>query len=248
VIVVATDDFEVYHEAVTALRARGATFTTVELDEELPDRTAVVLTSDGETDRFRHSNCPVLVVDPDNSRAAVDDALATIGGGRGRTIIGIDPGQRPGIAVLEGETVVAAFQIPLGDAIDRISTELERRGAANPVVRVGDGARLQGGRLINELEDVRVELVDESGTTPYLGPGARGMGDVIAAINIARLEGEPIDSRQIEPTDGELQRIKDRSREHSERNRAIDETLARRVARGELTIESALAIHRGDEE
>jgi len=35
-----------------------------------------------------------------------------------------------------------------------------------------------------------------------------------------------------------------RSRERSETNRAIDETLARKVAGGELTIDEALAEHR----
>ncbi len=73
------------------------------------------------------------------------------------------------------------------------------------------------------------------------------MEDVLAAVNIARLEGELVDRREIEPTAGELQVIKDRSREQSEHNRAIDEGLARRVAAGELTIAEALLEHRADE-
>jgi hypothetical protein len=73
------------------------------------------------------------------------------------------------------------------------------------------------------------------------------MGDVLAAVNIARMEGERIESRDVEPTAGELQRIKDRSREESETNRAIDDDLARRVALGELTVGEALAEHRGDD-
>jgi hypothetical protein len=85
-------------------------------------------------------------------------------------------------------------------------------------------------------------------TSPYLGTGARGMGDVLAAVNIARIEGEPIESRDIEPTAGEIQRIKDRSREESEHNRAIDESLARRVAVGDLTISEALDEHDRREE
>ena len=38
-IVVATADFEVYHGVVNELRDRGVTFTTLEPDEELPERT-----------------------------------------------------------------------------------------------------------------------------------------------------------------------------------------------------------------
>jgi hypothetical protein len=157
-------------------------------------------------------------------------------------LVGVDPGRKPSIAVLAGETVVAAFQVPLSEAVDVIQREADE--ATAPVVRIGDGSRLESAKLVNDLEDVTVELVDETGTTPYLGTGARGMGDVLAAVNIARLDGEAVDAREIDPTDGELQRIKDRSREVSSDDRTIDDALARRVAAGDLTVEEALDEHR----
>ena len=242
-IVVATSDFEVYHGVVTELRERGTAFTTVEPDAALPDHTDVIVTGADHADDF--ADVPTIVADPDDPRRAVDQALAVVRGDGGRTVIGVDPGRKPGIAVLVGETVVAAFHVPLGEAVDVIRREAA--DAPSPVVRIGDGSRLKGAKLITDLDDVTVELVDETGTTPYLGTGARGMGDVLAAVNIARLEGEVVDAREIEPTEGEIQVIKDRSRERSERNRAIDEVLARRVAAGELTIDEALAEHRDDE-
>ncbi|WP_049919949.1 hypothetical protein [Halobiforma nitratireducens] len=241
-IVVATSDFEVYHGVVNELRDRGTTFTTVEPGDPLPEGTAVVVTAADHADEF--ADVTTIVADPDAPRRAVDQAMTAVRGNGGRTIVGVDPGRKPGIAVLAGEMVVAAFQVPLADAVDVIQREVSE--AANPVVRIGDGSRLQGAKLVNDLEDVRVELVDETGTTPYLGTGGRGMEDVLAAVNIARLEGEVVDAREIEPTAGELQVIKDRSREQSETNRAIDDVLARRVAAGELTIEEALAKHRDD--
>ncbi|THE63470.1 hypothetical protein D8Y22_16680 [Salinadaptatus halalkaliphilus] len=241
-IVVATSDFELYHGVVNELRDRSATFTTVEPDEALPDATTVVITGPDHDEDVSATSVTTIVASPDEPRRAVDQALTAVRGEGGRTIVGVDPGKKPGIAVLAGETVVAAFQVPLGDAVDVIEREVD--DAADPIVRIGDGARLQSTKLVNDLEDVRVELVDETATTPYLGTGARGMEDVLAAVNIARLEGEVVDGREIEPTAGELQVIKDRSREHSETNRAIDEMLARRVAAGELTIEEALSEHR----
>lgn len=247
-IVVATADFEVYHGVVNELRDRGATFTTVEPDADFPESTTVIVTGAEHADAFAAEDVAVIVADPDAIRAAVDEALATVRGGGGRTIIGVDPGRNPGIAVLAGETVVAAFHVPIGDAVDVIHREVREGDPVDPVVRVGDGSRLEGAKIVSDLEDVRVELVDETGTTPYLGTGARGMGDVLAAVNIARLEGEPVETREIEPTAGELQVIKDRSREHSETNRAIDEALARRVASGELTVPEALEIHRNGNE
>jgi hypothetical protein len=241
VIVVATADFELYHEVVDLLRERGVAFTTVEPDDDLPEGTSVVVTApddhiDGDADVDR------VTATADEARRAVDEALALLRGGEGRTVVGVDPGTRPGVAVLAGETVVAAFHVPLADAVETIRREVA--DAVDPLVRIGDGARIQGARLVDDLDDVTVELVDETGTTPYLGTGTRGMGDVLAAVNIARLEGERVDSREIEPTAGELQRIKDRSRRVSTDDRTIDDALARRVAVGDLTVEEALDEHR----
>jgi hypothetical protein len=244
VIVVATADFELYHEVVTALRERGVDFTTVEHGEDLPAGTTVLVRG-VDDDQSVPEGVDVVEADPEDPRAAVDAVAAALRGTDGRTVVGVDPGERPGVAVLDGDAVTAAFQVPPGRVAEVVAEETE--AAADPLVRVGDGARLVGARILDDLPDVPVELVDESGTTPYLGAGARGMGDVLAAVNIARIEGERIESREIEPTEGELQRIKDRSREESEGNRAIDADLARRVATGDLSMAEALAKHRGDE-
>jgi hypothetical protein len=245
VIVVATADFELYHEVVTALRERGVDFTTVEPGEDLPEgTTALVRGVDDEGAVPGEADVAVVEAEPGDPRAAVDAVAATLRDGEGRTVVGVDPGDRPGVAVLEGDTVTAAFQVPAERVADVVREEVA--DAVDPLVRVGDGARLVGARLLEDLSEVPVELVDESGTTPYLGTGARGMGDVLAAVNIARREGERIGGREVEPTAGELTRIQDRSREQSEENRAIDADLARRVAAGDLSIEEALAEHADD--
>ena len=232
-----------YHGVVTELRDRGVDFTTIEPGDDWPDDTAVAVVAAGERVEIP-DGVEVVGADPERPRQAVEAAVAALRGGSGQTVVGIDPGERPGIAVLHGETVVAAFQVPAAEAAEAVRREVE--DAVEPLVRIGDGARLVGSRVIDDIDDVPVELVDETGTTPYLGTGARGMGDVLAAANIARQDGEEITSRDIEPTQGELKRIKDRSREASETNRAIDAELARRVAAGELTIEEALAEHGGE--
>jgi hypothetical protein len=244
VIVVATEDFEVYHGVVNELRDRGVEFTTIEPGDEWPEGADVAVIAAGESVEIP-DGVDVVQADPDAPRRAVEAVISALCGGDGRTIIGIDPGERPGVAILHGEMVVAAFQVPAAEAGEIVREEVE--DAVNPVVRIGDGARLVGARIIDDIQSVPVELVDETGTTPYLGSGARGMGDVLAAVNIARLDGEEIESRTIEPTAGELQKIKDRSREESETNRAISEDLARQVATGALTVEEALAEHDSDD-
>ncbi|WP_336364490.1 hypothetical protein [Halalkalicoccus salilacus] len=238
-IVVATEDFEIYHDVVAELRERGVTFTTIEPDDDLPEGTSVVVVGPEESG---FDGVETVHAEPEEPRTAVEAALSILRGGDGRTVIGVDPGDRPGIAVRSGAVVVAAFQVPLADAADVIREEV--RDGVDPLVRIGDGARLQGATIVNALDGVRVELVDETGTTPSLGTGARGMGDVLAAVNISQMEGEVIDVREIEPTEGELTTIKRRSRERSAENREIDTELARRVAAGELTVEEALEEHR----
>ena len=240
-IVVATENFEVYHDVVTELRERGVDFTTVEAGDPLPEETSVVVLAEGER-LDPQADATVVTAAPGDPRTAVEEAVGLLRGEPGQTVVGIDPGERPGIAVLVGETVVATFHVPADQAAAVVRDELE--GVPDPLVRIGDGARLVGARIIDDLDDITVELVDETGTTPYLGTGTRGMGDVLAAVNIARREGERIDSRDIDPTPGELQRIKNRSREQSDGERAIDEALARRVASGDLTIGEALDEHR----
>ena len=239
-IVVATEDFELYHGVVNELRDRSVGFTTIQPGDPLPNGTAAVITTAADGLDLA---VPTVYAEAAEPRAAVTAALRRVRG-EGRRIVGVDPGTKPGIAVLDGEDVVAAFQVPLSDAASVIRSEVE--DAADPLVRIGDGARLDGSQLIEELNGIPIELIDETATTPHLGTGTRGMGDVLAAVNIARREGERIGTREIEPTAGEIKVIKTASRERSPHNREITADLARQVAVGDLSIDEALDVHRDD--
>ncbi|PSP16940.1 hypothetical protein BRC62_05310 [Halobacteriales archaeon QH_10_67_13] len=241
-IVVATEDFELYHEVLAELRDRDLQFRTVEPGADLPPETTVVITDSGSVPLSTSipEDVERVLARPEAPRSAVEEAISLLRS-EGRTVVGVDPGERPGIAVLVGDRVVAAHQVG-PEEVPRV-IRAETADAPDPLVRVGDGARLIGARLIEELE-LPVELVDETGTTPHLGAGVRGVADVLAAVNIARIEGERVQTRSVEPTEGELTRIQDRARDRSETNRAIDAGLAREVALGNLTLEEALDRHR----
>lgn len=241
-LVVATTDFELYHGLVGELDARNVTFTTVDpTADELPDCDVVITGCDDTVS----SDAPIIRAIADDPRRGVEEALAFLRADEGRTVVGIDPGDRPGIAVLVGDTIVAAFHVPIDNVAETIARELD--GVDDPLVRVGDGSRLQSARIIDALAGYTVELVDETGTTPALGPGARRMDDVLAAVNIARIAGDETKDRNIEPTAGEIQQVKRRSREQSDGDRTIGDGLARRVARGDLTLDAALAEHEQNE-
>lgn len=246
VIVVATADFEAYHGLVAELRQRDLSFTTVEPGSELPDETDIVIAVDADDlAESVPADVPVVRADADAPRAALDQALARLRESAGQTIVGVDPGTKPGIAILSGERVVAAFQVPLNEAPEVIQAEVT--DALDPLVKIGDGARREGAVVVEELDDIRVEVVDETGTTPHLGRGARGMGDVLAAVNIARLDGEETEAVGFEPTAGEIQVIQNRSREETG-TETLPTSLAREVAKGDLTMDEAIARHRDDEE
>jgi hypothetical protein len=238
VIVVATADFECYHDLVAELRGRSVEFTTVSPGDDLPGSTRVVLTG---ADDPAPAGVERVVVEPGAARDAVERALAALRDDDGRTVVGVDPGERPGVAVLAGDTVVSAFQLPPDEVAPTVREAAA--DAPDPLVRVGDGARRWSARLVEALSDLPVELVDETGTTPSLGTGARGAGDILAAVNIARRSGERVDERDFEPSAGEIRRIKAESRRRSAGAVTIDETLARRVAVGEVTVDEALATY-----
>ncbi len=241
-IVVATDNFRLYHALVRELRARDMPFTTIEPGAELPEDATVLIAGPEDELAYPQADLDRVTTTAAEAQLGVERAVRSFQERSGRKVLGIDPGARPGIAVLRDEQVVSVFQVPLDETVETIRREIA--DSPNPILRIGDGDRLRSARLVNEFETAQVELVDETATTPRLGTGTRGMGDVLAAVNIALLGGEPVDSRDVEPTGGEIQRIQNESRERSDGSRTIDETLARKVAAGELTIDEALERHR----
>ena len=187
----------------------------------------------------------VVASDPEMT---VNEAIRLLRNGAllGRAVIGIDPGEEPGIAVVSNGIVEAVYRVPLGQAFGII--ERIEQSYSDILVRIGHGARLASMHLANLLvaQGIPVELVDESGTSPYLGKGAGGtaISDIVAAINIAYTQGVRVGHQEILPSKGEIRRIQERSRELSGGRTTISRPLAKRVALGEITIEEALTEHK----
>lgn len=161
-----------------------------------------------------------------------------------RIVIGIDPGKNPGVAVLEDGQVSEVYHVPARDVPGLVRQILEYYPGKDIAIRIGNGARLVRTRLINSILDmgVNVEVVDETGTSPFMGRGIHGfeVSDIIAAINIARLKGTSVGKQEVEPSMGEIKRIQEYSREHSNGKTSIPRDLARKVAKGEMTVEEAI--------
>jgi len=203
-----------------------------------------VITSEEEAGAITFPNV-VVASDPEMT---VNEAIRLLRNGALSecAIIGIDPGDEPGIAVVSNGIVEAVYRVPLGQAFGVI--ERIKQTYSDILVRIGRGARLVSTHLANTLvaQGIAVELVDESGTSPHLGKGTGGtaVSDIVAAINIAHTQGTRVGHQEVLPSKGEIRWIQERSRELSEGRTTISRQLAQRVAKGEITINEALNEHK----
>ncbi|MBW6517206.1 MAG: hypothetical protein K0A89_01705 [ANME-2 cluster archaeon] len=216
--------------------------------DPIPPDIGSVITSASESGKIDF-NSDKIVIFSENAESTVNAALQMLNSknGKGQIIIGIDPGKIPGVAVLKDDMVIAIYRIPPRQVLGVVKQVLENYPPENSIVRIGHGARLVSAHLSNSLLDlgVRVELVDETGTTPAMGRGVHGseISDIIAAINIARLKGIPPGIQDLEPSIGEIKRIQEMSRNLSNGKASIPRDLARKVAKDQLTIEEAIRMH-----
>jgi RNase H-fold protein (predicted Holliday junction resolvase) len=240
-----TTDFELSYDLLRLLKRRGLPYKSLDFREPVPGDVGVVIVGDGETDLVDH---PMVVVAGGDRELAVGEALRLLSGKDTiRTlVVGIDPGEkRIGFALVADGTVLEAKQLnTVGEVEEALEGVVERYPRKRTVLRVGHGAPTVRNRIINAAlgRNLRVEITDETSTTRKVV-----LPDVEAAITIAGLPGELVETAlRVSPTAGELRHIKKRSRERSGGAITISTALARRVALGDLSLDEAIAIMKGD--
>ncbi len=239
---IVTRDPRLYHELAGFLRERRWSALSLLPGARIPDSVAVVLTSPAERSSIRHPH--VLCVSEDGDRralgAAVADALAPTDPSA-ELVVGIDPGPRPGYAILDGEACVGAGSLESPEAAATFAAQLRHRFASRPLrFRVGAGDPLARNRIVNALlaRHRSVELVDENGTTPR---GRRRPRDAEAARKIGETPGVPVRGfLAVSATAGDIANLQRVSREGSGGRVTISRTSAHRVLRGEITLAEAL--------
>lgn len=212
--------------------------------EAIPFNVGAVITTEEEAERIDFDRSKMVIAKKPQS--ALDIALRLVRGDRdySHIVIGIDPGKYPGLAVLGNGKAIEVHHLSVGEVRGAVENIMRRHPGMEVTVRVGHGARLSRMQIVNSIADIaHVELVDETDTTPVLGRGVRGevVSDIIAAINIAGVPGVPAGRQVIEPSDGEVRVIQEHSRSHTNGRATISRRLARRVAKGELTLDEAVS-------
>jgi hypothetical protein len=237
-----TRDPSLYHELAGLLRERRWPTVSLLPGSRIPESVAVVLTSPAEAELIDHPNVIAVSegIDRRSLAAAVEHGLGASSGDT-EIVVGIDPGPRPGYAVLAGGVVIGQGNLESPEAADDFASHLRHRFAPRHVLfRVGTGDPPARNRIVNSLLEHQrtVELVDEQGTTPR---GRRRPRDAEAARAIALTRGELIRERIVARfTRGEIANLQRLSREGSEGRVTISRSSAHRVLRGEITLAEAV--------
>jgi hypothetical protein len=242
-VALATRDPVLYAELSSVLRERRIPSVSLLPGDRVPDRVVAVLTSELEARAIAHPR--VIVASQDGDRtgvwAEVESALQS-NDPQAELVLGIDPGPRPGYALVEGSHSIAEGILSGPEDAARLGSHLRRRFPHRRLrFRVGAGDRLARDRIVNALLPLRrpIEIVNEQGTTPR---GHRRPRDAAAARAIARGPGRPIVGRlPLTITPGEIANLQRVSREDSGGQFTIPRRVAEGVLRGELTLLEALA-------
>jgi len=242
IIGIMTDNFRFFYDLVQALKERGERFISLDFDDHVPSNVGVIITTEAEKSKVRFHS----VVAHDRPDFAIDVANAVLRGGKDleSLTIGIDPGSRPGVAVLGDGNVLFTdvVQSPeqVADAVDHI---LACYSHSLSVVRIGHGDRTNRNRTIKAVwgRVDWIEVVDETSTTTR-----SELPDVDAALRIATTQGHRLYTLpEINPTPGEIRDIQRLSRIESKGRITISFDLARAVAKGEVTLDDAIRAQEG---
>jgi hypothetical protein len=212
-IAVATVSGKTYYLLVNELRQKNVQFISLTPNEPIPMEIKAVITTEGERHLIDHEK--VLVYrDGEDPEALIENALQVVHG-KGfyeRLVIGVDPGEVFGLAVLaDGRLVETENCFSVAETIERINSIIRNLGNSpitSASVRIGDGVRAFKEELLRALDStlpqgIILESVSETGTsrTHDKAKHRRGLRDIASAIKIAGRNGRAFQRRRENESD-----------------------------------------------
>jgi hypothetical protein len=245
------EDFRLYHEIVNHLKSKGVRFVSLSSGETPPPNVGAMIVSKEISNDIDFEK-KVVCESRDDVEFSVNKSLQLLRGKTdfGEIVIGIDPGAKPGIAVLaDGDVLNTLIAKSPEDVLSIVNKTKDTYPSNELKIRIGHGDKINRNRIINSLiaEDLSVEVVDEDRTTR----DARQSGlpksrdkrvDALAALQIAKGRGRIVKEVTHVPTKGEIKTIQTRSRQMSDGRITISKELAELVVKGKLSIEEAIAL------
>lgn len=233
-----TSDFRVYYNLIEAMKKRDLPFASLSFEEQIPLNIGVIITTKEEEKKIDFQK---IVIAENDIELTIDVAKRTLKGKDKckKLIVGIDPGKRPGLAVIGDGDILSTAQVSSPEKVAEIvDRALKSYPSEEIIVRIGHGDTTHRNRIINSLSKfkLRIEISDETRTTKI-----SDSPDIDAAIDIALKQGQEAKRRyKVKPTQGELRDIQRRSRIESHGRVTISKDMAKKVAIGKFTLEEAI--------
>jgi hypothetical protein len=207
-IAVATVSGKAYYLIVNELKKRNLPFLSLIPKEPIPIEIKVVITTEKERNQINHEK--VLVFQENAEPEAIVSEAVRILEGREtyeRIVIGVDPGEVFGLAVLaDGKVIKTENCFSVEETLEKIKRtlkDIENTATTSVSIKVGDGVRIYKERLLEALDEalppnVVLESVREAGTNRHLSDNKhrRGLRDIVSAIRIAGRSGHAFPRRK----------------------------------------------------
>jgi len=119
-----TKDFSLYHDIINVLKKRKVAYVSLSIFENIPRRIGVILTSQKELKEIP-LNKTVAADAYDSIDYAIDLAVQKLTGKElySNIFIGIDPGERPGIAIVGDDILLQKMQV---EGPENVASEIKR--------------------------------------------------------------------------------------------------------------------------
>jgi len=200
-VAVVTVSGKAYYLIVNELKKKDIPFVSLTPNEPIPIEIKAVITTEKEKHLVKHEKM-LAFKEGMEPELLVNEALKIIRGKESfeRIVIGVDPGEIFGLAVLaDGKVIETDNCFSVEETLGKIEGILKNLAGSPAVsisVKIGDGVPECKERLLQILDKalpsaVVLESVSEAGTSRSLNEAKhrRGLRDIVSAIQIAGRSG-----------------------------------------------------------
>ncbi|MCK4434389.1 hypothetical protein KAU92_02775 [Candidatus Bathyarchaeota archaeon] len=213
-IAVVTISGKAYYLVVSELKKKKVPFFSLTPNERIPIEVKVVITTEEERPLIKHEK--VLTLKDGMEPEALINQVMQVAQGKEcyeEIVVGIDPGEAFGLAVLaDGKVVETGNCFSIEETLDKIKSILKNFKSdltSSISVKIGDGVPECKDKLLQALDNtlpsnVSLEIVGEAGTNRHMSgtKHRRGLRDIVSAVKIAGRTGYTFTRRKSdEPND-----------------------------------------------
>lgn len=195
-IVVATVEGRSYYKIVSMLKSMNIGFSSLSPEEASRTNAKIIITTKNEASLIRREDL-IFDFQLDTSPALFKAMLLKNLSGNyieDILVVGVDPGNRIGIYVLYLHTeLYSTVRSSLREAVKFIMNILSCINSSKKILKIGNGDSLKCNHIAQQIKNqngsVRIEIVNEFGTSRNILPNCRRNRDVGSAKSIAFRSG-----------------------------------------------------------